>query len=167
MRRASGTLHVFTFKDGLLARAAHDLRLGLEDFSVLLDGNELRAEFDLRSLVVEGAIESGTLVPYDAARRAEVAAALHDRVLKTTLHPTARFRGTAIAHDGGFDVHGELELVGRTGQLSFAVRRDGDRYRAELELEPSRWGIAPYRALLGAIRVKDSVRLELVLQEVS
>jgi hypothetical protein len=32
-------------------------------------------------------------------------------------------------------------------------------------MQPSKWGVGQYKALLGAIRVKDVVRIELSLQE--
>jgi hypothetical protein len=32
-------------------------------------------------------------------------------------------------------------------------------------MQPTRWGIAPYRAMLGAIKLKDVVRIEAVLEE--
>jgi hypothetical protein len=45
MAMLQGTVHVFTFKEGLLARAAHDLRLRLERFRVSLDQEALVAIF--------------------------------------------------------------------------------------------------------------------------
>jgi hypothetical protein len=62
-------------------------------------------------------------------------------------------------------VAGELQLAGRGQPLAFDVRNDGGTYRAEFELKPSHWGIAQYRALLGAIKLKDAVRVELALTE--
>ena len=90
---------------------------------------------------------------------------MHAEVLHSARYPTARFTGRAIAEGAGFHVDGQLELAGRTTTLSFDVRRDGDVYRARFEIPPSRWGIQPYKALLGAIKLKDSVRIELALTE--
>lgn len=63
----------------------------------------------------------------------------------------------------GFAVDGELELKRRKVPLAFRVRNDARTYRAAFELEPSHWGIAPFKAVLGAIRLKDRVRIELEL----
>src|SRR5882724_5703092 len=38
MRRANGTIQIFTFKEGVLSAVAHDLRIRLESFAVTLDG---------------------------------------------------------------------------------------------------------------------------------
>jgi YceI-like domain len=163
----TGTISVFTFKDGILARAAHDLALRLERFDIVLDGDSLTASLPLDALAVIGPVEGGVVRTdrYDAAKREQVAQAMHSEVLRTARHPTARFVGKATAQGHGFTVSGEFELAGRRAPLSFEAHRDGAVYRARFELQPSRWGIAPYKALLGAIKVRDLVRIELALSE--
>jgi polyisoprenoid-binding protein YceI len=167
MRTARGTITVFTFKDGILARAAHDLALRMEPFEVALDGDRVTAVMPLEELAVLGPVEGGVVraEQYDDARRAEVEQTMHTEVLRTARYPMARFAGRASADGGGFHVDGQLELAGRTTTLAFDVHHDGGTYRARFEIPPSRWGIQPYKALLGAIKVKDSVRIELALIE--
>ena len=151
----------------MLSRAAHDLALRLERFAVTLDGEALRAEFELGSLFVEGPVESGAIRAerFDVATRSEIERAMHEHILDTRRHPTARFTGSAVPTDSGFDVSGKLELVGRSEPLSFAVRCAGAVFRAEFELVPSRWGIEPYRALFGAIRLRDRLRVAIAVSE--
>jgi polyisoprenoid-binding protein YceI len=167
MRRAQGTIHVFTFKEGVLSAVAHDLRIRLEKFSIELDGESVRGDFDLKSLFVDGPMENGELQAnqYDAGKRADVEKAMHNDVLRTDKHPRAAFRGTAKPAGAGYQVSGELELAGKSAPLAFDVRNEGGTYRAEIEIQPSQWAIAQYKALLGAIRLKDRVRIEFALQE--
>jgi hypothetical protein len=161
--RASGAVRVFTFKVGLLSSVAHDLRLSFGRFEIVLEGEVVEARFDLRELTVDGAVEGGTLRPYRAGDRAEVEMRVQREVLDTERFPTATFRGRAIKEVDGFAVDGGLELKGRKVPLAFRVRNDAGTYRAGFELEPSHWGIAPFKAMLGAIRLKDRVRIELEL----
>lgn len=167
MRRATGTLHVFTFKEGALARVAHDLRLRIERFEIELEEETIRAEFDLLSLFVDGPVQEGRLEPepYDAAKRAEVEKILHQEVLRTREHSRASFSGNASARGTGFRVEGELFLRGEKAPIGFDVRLDSGTFKSEFELRPSAWGIAPYRALFGAIRLKDVLRIELAVTE--
>ena len=167
MRRASGTIRVFTYKEGMLSRVAHDLALRGERFVVTLDGDAVRAEFELASLRVDGPVESGVVYAerFDAATRSEIERAMHERILDTRRHPTARYAGTAVPTASGFEVSGKLELVGRGEALSFAVFREGTAFRAEFDLVPSRWGIEPYHALFGAIRLRDRVKIVMALRE--
>jgi polyisoprenoid-binding protein YceI len=167
MRRAKGTIHVFTFKDGVLSAVAHDLRIRLEQFAITLEGDDVHAEFDLKSLFLDGPVRDGVVHPddYEASKRADVEKAMHNDVLRTSEHPTARFVGKATPNGEGFAVSGELALAGQRAPLAFEVRRDNGTYRAEVELVPSRWGIAQYKALLGAIRLKDVLRVDLALAD--
>jgi polyisoprenoid-binding protein YceI len=167
MRRAKGTLHVFTFKEGVLSAVAHDLRLRLEKLDITLEGSAVRAELDLKSLFVDGPMENGVLraEQYDAGKRADVEKAMHGDVLRTTKFPTSTFTGTATAQGAGFHVTGELELCGKKAPLAFDVKGEGDAYTATFELTPSQWGVAQYKALLGAIRLKDVVRIEFLLRD--
>ncbi len=167
MRTASGNIYVFTFKDGVLSAVAHDLRLHFEKFRVALDGESVQAEFELESLVVDGPVEAGALREggYDAGKRAEVEKAMHQDVLHTARFPRATFSGSASARGDGFHVNGTLELAGERAPLSFDVQQRAGHYVSSFELKPSQWGIAQYKALLGAIRLKDVVRVELELHE--
>jgi hypothetical protein len=167
MRRAKGTIFAFTFKDGVLSAVAHDLRIRLEKFEITLDGNAVRGEFDLKSLFVDGPMENGVLQPnqYDASKRADVEKAMHGDVLHTNKNPTALFTGTATPKGSGYSVAGELELAGKKAPLSFEVQGEGGTYRTSFEIQPSQWGIAQYKALLGAIKLKDVVRIEAALSE--
>lgn len=167
MRRVKGTIHVFTFKDGVLSAVAHDLRIRLEKFEITLEGNAVRAEFDLKSLFVDGPMENGALRAdqYDAGKRADVEKAMHGDVLRTSKHPTASFAGTASEQGAGFAVTGELELAGKKAPLAFDVKNEGGTYTAAFELQPSQWGVSQYKALLGAIRLKDVVRVEFALTD--
>jgi len=167
MRRSKGTIHVFTFKDGMLSAVTHDLRIRLEQFAISLDDDAVHGEFDLRTLFVDGPVRDGVVHPeeYDASKRADVEWAMHNDVLHTDEHPTARFAGRATAERDGFAVRGILELAGHEAPLSFGVERANDAYRARFELVPSRWRIKPYRAWLGAIRLKDLLRIEVALTD--
>jgi hypothetical protein len=162
MRRAKGTIDVFTFKEGLLARAAHDLQLRFEQFQLTLDGDNVRAEFALPTLKLVGPVEGGVVHPeqYDAGKRADVERAMNQEILHTDRNPSAVFTGRAIPGGEGFRVDGALQLSGQSAPLAFDVRKQGGEYRAEFEIQPSRWGIPQYKAMLGAIRLKDLVRID-------
>jgi hypothetical protein len=167
MRRAKGTIRVFTFKDGLLSAVAHDLQIRLEQFEIGLDGENVTGEFQLKSLTLEGPVEKGVVRPdqYDAGKRADVHKAMNQDILHTDRHPTARFTGRAVPRGQGYSVSGELELAGKKAPLAFEVASQAGEYRSEFEIRPSQWGVAQYKAMLGAIRLKDQVRIVLALTD--
>ena len=167
LRRAQGELTVFTFKEGLLSPVAHDLRLRAAGTSAELDGENLVVRLPLQELRVEGVMRAGVLDPrgLTAAQYGEIERAVRTEVLHTERFPEAVYRGRCVETSDQFTVAGELELSGRRATLSGQGRRSQHDYHLSLELVPSRWGIAQYRALFGAIRLKDVVRVEVSFRE--
>jgi len=169
MRRAVGRLDVFTFKAGVLALAAHDLHLRLEGFEATLEGEAVEAAFPLERLRLLGPVHNGVTQPdrYDVRQVAEVERAMREEILRVREHPVAQVRGRAAPRAGGWEVTGELELAGARAPVALVLAPEAGEYRGTVELHPSRWGIPEYRALLGAIRLQDRVRVEIALREVS
>ena len=150
-----GVFHVFTYKDGLLSKVAHDLRLRLTRFEVVVDGDAVSGTFWPAALEVEGPMVRGQLDAgglSDKDRR-DIRGSINDKILLTARHPQATFEGTRM----GARVSGQLTLVGRSAPVDVHLTEDGDRLRGEVTLTPTRWGIKPFKALLGAIKLKDQV----------
>jgi hypothetical protein len=158
---ADGRIAVYTFKRGLLSKVAHDLRLRLDRFELRADAERVEGEFFVESLVVEGAIKKGQLDRRALSDRREILSNVRHAILDSDRHPAARFVGKLEPRPKGFRVSGELELRGRRASIDTEVVSDGGRVRSTLELVPSRWGIEPYQALLGAIKLEDRVVVEL------
>lgn len=155
-----GRIHVYTFKRGLLSKVAHDLQLRLARFEVKSDRKRVEARFWPESLSVEGVRVEGRLDPAalsDADRR-DILGNVRDKILRTQRYPEARFEGAVEpVADQRYRVRGELELVGKRAPIELTVfERDG-RVSGEVELVPTRWGIEPFKALLGAIKLQDRV----------
>lgn len=165
---SSGTVHVFTYKDGVLARFAHDLRLTLARFSITLAGREVRATFDPSSLKVDGVVkgarvDAGVLSEKD---RRDVMENLERHVLRWRSHPEITYAGRLTTGPGAtFTLKGTLTLVGRSGPLEVKLRRHERRVVGEASLLQTRWGIQPFSAMMGAIKIKNpvDVRFEIPL----
>ena len=62
---------------------------------------------------------------------------------------------------GRSQVRGELELLGKTAPVSFTLQTGDDgRLTGSARLTQSDWGIKPYSALFGALKVADEVEVE-------
>jgi polyisoprenoid-binding protein YceI len=68
------------------------------------------------------------------------------------------FRSTSVEGGG---VKGDLTLAGRTEPVEFDLQREGERVRATIPVVQTRWGIKPYRGLMGALKVRDDVEVVL------
>jgi hypothetical protein len=161
-----GTVQVFTFKQGLLSAVAHDLRLRCERFEVALDAGRIRASFDPSSFRVEGAMHKGRLEEgaLSADQRREIFETVQHEILHTARYPEIVFEGELTEQKTRLKLDGELALRGVRRPIQILGERTAAGARGEVELVPSRWGIAPYAALLGAIRLQDRVVVRFDLQ---
>jgi polyisoprenoid-binding protein YceI len=153
---------LFSFKDGLLARLAHDLKLEVERFSIEVDDatRQIKATFDPSSIQVvcarvEGRDDLSTLSKGDKKK-------IYDNVtkdvLRTRKHPEIRFDSTNVVERGeGFAVEGTLQMYGKSRNVQTSVRPHGDRWLAELKVHQPDFGIKPFTAALGALKVKPDV----------
>jgi hypothetical protein len=154
---------VFTFKEGLLARAAHDLRLHVERFTITREGDEITARLEPATIVVDGVMHGERLDPDGLGPRDcnKIVQTIRDDILRTRQHPSIEFRGRL--EPSSLRCLGELTLCGVSRPLTIAATHERGRVRANVSLRPSDFGIAPYKALAGAIRLQDRVRVELDL----
>jgi polyisoprenoid-binding protein YceI len=153
---------VLVFREGLLATVGHDLLLRATALEVSVDAEapSVSAHIDARSLRVVTALRDGRPLP-DALRPADVRdieRAIAGEVLRVARFPEILLVSTLVERtDGGYEVHGSLSLAGATRPVVLAVRRDQGRLATETTLHQPDFGIRPYRAMLGALRVKPAV----------
>ncbi|MGB1016040.1 MAG: YceI family protein [Nannocystaceae bacterium] len=165
MSEAQPLIQVFTFKDGLLARLAHDLRLSLAGFEIDVTGDTVQARMWPESLQVDGVMRNGQLRADELSvnDRAKIQANIRQDVLSTRKYPEIRVLAKVQAAGSGWKMDGQLELCGRQQPLSLVLQVHGNRLVGQCEIRPSRWGIKPYKALAGAIKLQDRVRIEVSL----
>ena len=111
----------------------------------------------MNSLIVRDG--TGGALPLTDRDRREIAATAR-KVLSTDRHPHATFTAPRFEPqpDGGGTLNGTLTLAGAASPVSLKVSRTGqDAYRATGSVRQSDFGIKPYRAFLGALRVSDAV----------
>ncbi|MFM7735404.1 MAG: YceI family protein [Alphaproteobacteria bacterium] len=160
---------VLTFKEGLLSAVAHDLVLRVERFTVEIDPDRRAVVgiFDAASLRVVDAAREGQPVPgvLGAAQKAEIESNVARWVLEPAGHPEIRYASTAVADapGGGFAVDGVLRLHGVERPLSVEVRAEGAGHVARAVVHQPDFGIRPYSALLGTLRVRADVEVRLSL----
>jgi hypothetical protein len=154
------TICVYTFKEGLLSKLAHDLRFTLTRFSISARGTEVSARFELGSLRVDGVMRNGKLErgELSQADREKIQETLRD-VVSSREYAEARLSAKLLTKEPPFMLEGQLALRAETKPISLRLERAEDRLLAELTIVPSQWGIRPYRALGGTLKLQDRVRI--------
>ncbi|MGK0360264.1 MAG: hypothetical protein ACI9U2_002577 [Bradymonadia bacterium] len=158
MNIRSGRVHVFTYKEGLLSAVAHDLRLTARGFTVTLDGDSVHAVFPIDQLRVDGAMRNGRLDDraLKPKHKREIRDTMAGRILKGRANPEIVLR----ARREGMRVVGDLLMAGRSASVDMTVTQADGQFKGRLELTPTRWGILPYSAMFGALRLQDRVVVE-------
>jgi polyisoprenoid-binding protein YceI len=160
--RDTATLVVKTYRDGVAAKVGHDLIIEVEQWEATLEVGEdsspsrLELSADARSLHAREGLRG--LKPLSDRDRAEIRKNIDEKVLGGE---PIEFHSSAVeAADAGgrVSVSGDLTMHGNTRPTSFVLGVGADGHlTGTAALVPSEWGIKPYRGLMGALKVRDSL----------
>jgi YceI-like protein len=155
-----GTLTVRTGRKGAASKAGHDLRLEVTKWQATLelgDSPSMTLSADSRSLEVrEG---TGGVKSLDDDDKANIAQTIDDEVLKGG---AIQFRSTGVAVDGErLSVHGDLTIGSKTQRIAFDLLHSGGRLAGSAVVNQPSWGIKPYSALFGTLKVADEVTVSI------
>ena len=161
---ANATLAVRTKRGGAAAKAGHDLDMLVTAWEGAVevgdDGAATSAELkaDATSLRVQKG--TGGMQALGDDDKDNIHQTIDDEVLK---REDIVFRSTGVeSAPSGLKVDGELTLAGTTKPFAFelAVAADG-KLAATATITQSAWGMKPYSALWGALKVLDEVEVTL------
>jgi YceI-like domain len=159
---------VLTYREGLLSPLGHDLKIRVTRFVIDVDEAEraVDARLDAGSLRVVCAMRDGVEAPETLrpADRAEIEDNIVRHVLDATRHPEIRFVSRSVEEEKDIIlVDGTLAIRGRERRLIVPLRKKARGWVAEVRVHQPDFGIPPFRALLGALRVKADVTVRLSL----
>jgi polyisoprenoid-binding protein YceI len=156
---------VFTFKEGLLSKIAHDLRIAVRRFEITWDEDHIRAIFDPTSLEVLATMRDGRDAPglLSARDLRTIEDTIQSDVLETPRFRSIAFDGTEERNGEQRSVRGKLTLHATERPIRLDLQRRSARWVGTIELDQRDFGITPYRAMLGTLRIQPRVRVELSL----
>ena len=166
--RTSATCQIFTFKEGLLSVLAHDLRINVTSFVVELSDDEtmIDARFDAGSLHVDCAMVDGAerrdLLSEKSMK--EIDENILKDVLDAATYRSISFTSRSVTkEDSSYKIGGTLTLHGEAREIILTARNDGQYYVAEAWLRLPDFGIKPFSALFGAIKIKPDVLIRIMI----
>jgi polyisoprenoid-binding protein YceI len=159
----NGTLAVNTGRTGAVAKAGHDLLLHVTGWDGTLEigagpaPSRLEVRADGGSLKVQQGC--GGMQALDDDDKANIEQTIDDEVLR---RDQITFRSTAVDPAGdGLRVTGDLTLLGHTAPLALDVAVNDGTLTAAGVIRQTDFGMKPYSALFGALKVADEVRVSL------
>src|SRR5512132_1848304 len=161
----SGRLLLHTSRTGLGAKAGHDLTIEVTRWRGRATVDH--ADPATSSVTVEVEADSfevrkgtGGVKPLSDADRAEIHETLKE-ILHTAQHPTITFRSRRVEGSAeSFAVDGELTVMGLTRPVMVQGRVTDGRVVGAATVVQSRWGIRPYSAFFGALKLSDEVKID-------
>ena len=178
----NATLSVHTKRGGAAAKAGHDLELHVTAWEATLDLDAGTAELsaDATSLRVEkgtGGMQALGEEDKDNIRRTIDSDVLQEQNITFRSSRVERAGGSAgggagsaeaaagaaagAAGDGRYRVEGELTLAGSTQPLGFDLEVRDEHVSGQAVVTQTRWGMKPFSALFGTLKVLDDVEVRL------
>jgi len=165
--QSTAVCQIFTYKEGILSGLAHDLRINVTSFVIDLGGTDhfIRASFDTRSLRVDCAMANGIVRPdlLSLREQDDINNNIIREVLHTDLYPEILLLSSLVKKkESDYLVTGQLALRGQTREISFVVRKENEKqYVSDVSLHLPDFGITPFSALFGAIRIKADILIHI------
>lgn len=160
-----GRLILRTSREGFAAGVGHDLTIEMAKWSGSLrigaepSASELTVTVEMGSMrIVEG---TGGLKPLSELEKSEILRNVR-KILSVDRYAKGTFVADKISDD---EVEGTLSLMGRSHRLRLEYRLDGERYRATGTVRQTNYGIKPYSAFFGALKLADAVLVEAELSQ--
>ncbi|HYM57792.1 MAG TPA: YceI family protein [Solirubrobacteraceae bacterium] len=160
----TASLQVKTYREGVAAKAGHDLVIEVTRWEATVDiaadpaSSTIQLSADSRSLQVREGLRG--LKPLTDKDRVEIGKNIDDKILRG--QPIS-FRSSVVRPadaDGRLTVEGELTMAGSTRPVTAQLDLGADdRVSGTIPLTQSAWGIKPYRGLMGALKVRDELEI--------
>jgi polyisoprenoid-binding protein YceI len=162
---SSATLTVHTRRGGAAARAGHDLVIEVTSWEATLEAGEdpEATTADLTADPTSLRVREGTggMQALGEDDKANIEQTIDDEVLGRR-EIAFRSRTVRPGPDGRLAVEGELTLAGETRPIAFELAAGDDgSLRATAVVTQTEWGMKPYSALFGALKVRDDVEVVL------
>lgn len=146
---------ISVFVDGMAASFGHDAILQVTNLSLDVGEDDgIVADFDPGSLKVVDDVSSDS-------NRKEIEKNA-EKTLEPRKYSKIQFRSVSVKRDGDrARIDGDLTLHGVTNEITVDARSDGQRWHAKIVLDQREYGIKPFSAMLGALKIKPNVEVNI------
>jgi polyisoprenoid-binding protein YceI len=152
---SNGSLTVKTGREGAASKAGHDLTLGVNSWEATVEGGDspsIKLTADPSSIdVIKG---EGGAKPLNDKDKADIKKSMDGKVLGSS---QITFTSSEVTDTAA---KGQLSIAGTSNDVSVPIKVSGDKIRGSVTLSQSDYGIKQFKALMGALKVKDEVTVE-------
>ncbi len=161
-----GQLLLRVYREGVASKMGHDLVIEVKDWSAKVDVNpedlsqsSIEATAQVPSFsVIEG---TGGAKPLSQGDKADIKKNITEKVLTGSPSISFRSTGTPSVNGSRATVPGELTINGTARPITLDVMLDGGKAKTKFKVAQTEFGIKPFKAFMGALKVRDDVEVEL------
>ena len=157
-----------SYKDGMGAKLAHDLVLRATNWSGTLNvdgspsGCSAAVTVDPRSIEIVEA-RGGVKSLSDKDRR-DIDKNINEKVLETNRYPELKFESTSCTGaEPNLTGAGNMTIKGTTRPVKMDLNVNGTTVTAKTSISQKDFGIKPFSAMMGAIKLRDDVDFQLTV----
>lgn len=151
------------------AKLAHNLILTPTRWSGTLNvdadnpsASSATLSIDARSIEIVEAV--GGLKGLSDKDRKDIGKNIDEKVLQTSKYPELSFQSTSVSgSEPNFKVAGNMTITGTTRPVNVDLTVNGSQVNARTSISQKDFGIKPFSAMMGAIKLRDDVEFELTV----
>ena len=158
---SNGSVTIKTGREGAAAKAGHDLVLEATSWDGTIevgDNASVKLTVDPSSIEVQSG--SGGAKPLSDKDKGDIKKSMRDKILGGS---QITFESSDVkAENGSMNVSGNLSVAGSSNSISvpLTVGADGT-VSGSVRISQSQYGIKQFKALMGALKVSDTVEVQL------
>jgi polyisoprenoid-binding protein YceI len=157
----NGSVTIKTGREGAAAKAGHDLVLEATSWDGTLEmGDSPSVTLNVDPGSIEVREGSGGAKPLGDKDKADIKKSMKDKILGSS---QISFGSSDVKVDNGsMNVSGNLSVAGSSNSINVPLRvGDDGTVRGSVKISQSDYGIKQFKALMGALKVSDSVEVQI------
>jgi len=151
------------------AKLAHDLILTASKWNGTLNvdadnpgASSASLTVDAKSIEIVEAV--GGMKSLSDKDRRDIGKNIDEKVLQTSKHPNLTFESTSVSgSDPSYTAAGNMTIVGNTRPVNVDIKVNGTQVVATTKISQKDFGIKPFSAMMGAIKLRDDVDFEVTV----
>jgi hypothetical protein len=157
----NGEMLVKVYRVGMAKKVGHDLIIEVNSWDAEAniaedpESSTFSGSADVNSFSVRQGV--GGVKPLSDSDKADIKKNITQKILTT---PTISFKSSSVDPSSN-TISGEMTIMGRSQPIDIKLSEAGGKVTANLTVVQSKWGIKPFQAMMGALKVRDAVDVEI------
>jgi polyisoprenoid-binding protein YceI len=159
----NGQMVVKIYREGMAKKAGHDLIIDVKSWKATATISENPAESNFTATADAGSFSVregvGGVKPLSEGDKADIKKNITQKILTS---PEISFTSTSVQPNGdAATITGDMRIMGKTAPATVKLAQQGGKVKGNMTIAQTNWGIKPFQAMMGALKVKDQVDIEI------